>query len=384
MLGSRLLHALIMGPGIKDGVCHHRYRNPVPPRLRACSRSASYEGSSTVSMVTSVSVVIPTRDRSALLRQSLRSVLAQSDVSLEVIVVDDGSSDDTGAVVTAVDDLRVVLLRHDRSQGLSASRNHGAQEAKGEWLAFIDDDDLWAPRKLSGQVQAANASGRTWVYTGCVNVDDGLTILGGDPPPSPEEVVRLIYRRNVIPGGGSNVVLHRDAFRRAGPFNVSLRSAADWEMWIRLAKQGPPAWVPEPLMAYRYHSTNMSLDVDAMIEELATIEELHQIRIDWGRLHRWLAESFLRMDADGRALGQFARAALHGQARGVASDLAAILRRRVARLLGGRADKYLRRETSVDAAWLAEASTWLDELVVPTPFVGDRDAQGDVSRKAAQ
>jgi hypothetical protein len=128
----------------------------------------------------------------------------------------------------------------------------------------------------------------------------------------------------------------------------------------------------------------MSLDVDAMIEAVATIEELHQIRIDWGLLHRWLAESFLRMDADGRALGQFARAALHGQARGVASDLAAILGRRVARLLGGRADKYLRRETSLDAAWLAEASTWLDELVVPTPLVGDRDAQGDVSRKAAQ
>jgi glycosyltransferase involved in cell wall biosynthesis len=309
--------------------------------------------------VTGVSVIIPTRNRGLLLTTALRSVLWQREVSLEVIVVDDGSNDDTGAVVTAVDDPRVGLLRHDRSQGLSASRNHGAQEAKGEWLAFIDDDDLWAPRKLSGQIQAANASGRTWVYTGCVNVDDGLTILGGDPPPSPEEVARLIYRRNVIPGGGSNVVLHRDAFRRAGPFDVSLRRVEDWEMWIRLAKQGPPAWVPEPLMAYRYHSTNMSLDVDAMIEAVATIERRYGISILRGPLYRWIASSYLRTGQKAHWLKYLSLAATRGDVREVAGDIGIAVKWRVHRMLR-RPKPALADLPNPD--WTTQAQQWLDEL----------------------
>jgi hypothetical protein len=101
------------------------------------------------------------------------------------------------------------------------------------------------------------------------------------------------------------VALHCDAFRRAGPFNVSLRRAEDWEMWIRLAKQGPPAWVPEPLMAYRYHSTNMSLDVDAMMrrcDDRGAPPDQRRLRTAPSVACRVLPED----DADGRALGQLA------------------------------------------------------------------------------
>src|ERR687898_2985729 len=95
--------------------------------------------------VADVSVVVPTHDRPRLLMQTLGSILRQQAVDFEVIVVDDGSRDGTAEVVSWLGDARVRLLRHDRSKGVSAARNTGIAAAHGEWLAFCDDDDLWAP-----------------------------------------------------------------------------------------------------------------------------------------------------------------------------------------------------------------------------------------------
>jgi glycosyltransferase involved in cell wall biosynthesis len=311
--------------------------------------------------VTDISVVVPTHNRSAWLRQTLRSVLAQADVDLEVIVVDDGSTDDTGEMVGRLPDPRLALLRHDTSLGLSAARNHGAEEATGEWLAFIDDDDLWSPHKLNRQLLAANTAGCSWAYTGCVNVDSMLRILGGSPPPPPADVARRIFRSNLIPGGGSNVAVRRDAFRRVGPFDVGLKSAEDWEMWIRLAKQGPPAWVPEPLIGYRLHSTNMSLDAQAILDAIASIERRHGIRAARGPLYRWIAASCLRTGQRAAALKYFAFAAARGQARGVAADVRAAIGWRVDRALG-RTPKTLHELPHPE--WTAQAQGWLSELAL--------------------
>ena len=112
-----------------------------------------------------VSVIIATRNRSTLLAETLRSVLGQRGVDFEVIVVDEASTDDTAALLAALDDPRVRVIRHGEALGLSAARNHGAAEANGDWLAFIDDDDLWAPDKLARQLRAAEDARRDWVYT---------------------------------------------------------------------------------------------------------------------------------------------------------------------------------------------------------------------------
>jgi glycosyltransferase involved in cell wall biosynthesis len=118
-----------------------------------------------------VTVVVPTHDREALLRQTLGSILGQRGVDFEVIVVDDGSSDDTAAAVAGLGDPRVRLVRHGRPLGVAAARNRGIAEAAGAWLAFCDDDDLWAPDKLARQLQAATQTGANWVYTGEVHID---------------------------------------------------------------------------------------------------------------------------------------------------------------------------------------------------------------------
>jgi hypothetical protein len=111
-------------------------------------------------------------------------------------------------------------------------------------------------------------------------------------------------------------------------------------------------------MAYRVHPSNSSLDIAEIMRGTRLIEDLHDTTADWGRLHRWLGESCLRTGQRRAALGQYARAAMRGQARGVASDLAAILRRRLARRNGNADDA-----TSLSAgAWIDEASAWLREL----------------------
>jgi glycosyltransferase involved in cell wall biosynthesis len=306
-----------------------------------------------------VSVIVPTRNRSRLLATTLRSVLWQRDVELDVIVVDDASTDNTADVVAGFDDPRITIVRHAQPQGPSAARNRGVREARAEWIGFVDDDDVWAPDKLVRQVTVAEDTGRDWVYVGVVNIGSQLEIVSGNIPPTPDDVVDALPQYNPIPGGGSNVILRRRLFSQVRGFDERFPPCEDWEMWIRLARAGLPASVSLPLMGYRLHVESSSLDAERILRGARMIEQVHATTVDWGRLHRWLAESFLRTDAHGRALGQFARATVHGQARGVVSDLGAILRRRVSRAFGSRHSQAV---VGPEEAWMADALAWLNEL----------------------
>ena len=305
-----------------------------------------------------VSVIVPTRNRSALLATTLRSVLGQRDVDIDVIVIDEGSTDDTPAMLAALADERVRVIRHDVPAGVASARNCGVDAARGEWLAFIDDDDVWAPRKLAQQLHVAKTAGRDWAYAGSVAITDAGGIIDGRPPLGPEEVVAALPRYNAIPGGGSNVIMRRTAWTRVGPFDARLHNTEDWEMWIRLARDGMPACVCSPLVGYRVHGSNSSLDVAEIMRGTQLIEALHDTSADWGRLHRWLAESCLRRGQRRQAIGQFARAAVRGQAWGVVSDLGAVLRRRVMRRLPAGAAGTPRAHDP----WIAAAMEWLPAL----------------------
>ena len=136
-----------------------------------------------------VSVLIPTRNRCRRLFTTLRSALAQRKVNLEIVVVDDGSQDDTEKMVAGLGDPRIRLVRNDSPRGESGARNRGLEETRGVWVAFLDDDDLWAPDKLDRQLQALWDTRREWAYTGDIVVDGEFRILSGGPPPSPEEVI---------------------------------------------------------------------------------------------------------------------------------------------------------------------------------------------------
>jgi glycosyltransferase involved in cell wall biosynthesis len=205
-----------------------------------------------------VSVVIPTRDRWGFLsRHALPSALGQQDVELEVIVVDDASSDETANRLAEVADARVRVVRHDVPRRLPGARNAGAALASGSWLAFLDDDDVWSPVKLRRQIDAAQAGGRRWAYGRAVVTDAQLAVLDEDPFPAPRELPALLLEGNWIPGGGSNVVVRADLFLETGGFDEELRFFEDWDLWLRLLAVDAPEAVDEVVVGRVEHGANM-------------------------------------------------------------------------------------------------------------------------------
>jgi glycosyltransferase involved in cell wall biosynthesis len=305
-----------------------------------------------------VSVVIPTWNRSRLLRISIYSVLWQRDVDVEVIVVDDASTDGTAEMVSRLGDRRVRLVRQTSRGGVSAARNLGIAEASGGWVAFLDDDDLWGPQKLSLQLDAAARASAKWVYAGDVNVDEGLRVLTASHPPSPQKVMEGLPRYNPIPSGASNVVVRADALATIGPFDTELQRTEDWDMWIRLSRTGPPAWVPRPLVAYRFHAANIAEETTAIVEEAERLAVKYGMPVDRPAMQRRAAWISLRAGDRRRAVLHYARAVGMGDVKSIARAAVALVHpavgsERVFTLLGG-----MRK----DHPWRAEAQAWLDEL----------------------
>jgi glycosyltransferase involved in cell wall biosynthesis len=318
-------------------------------------------------------VVVPTHDRRRLLLQTLGSILRQRGVTFEVLVVDDGSCDGTADLVAGLRDGRVRLLRNDRPQGVAAARNQGIAEAAGEWLGFCDDDDLWAPDKLARQLQAARQTGREWVYGGAVRIDADQRIVSGTPPPAPEELARKIADFNVMPGGCSNAMASRAVLAAVGPFDDGYKHFADWDLWIRLARRGLPAWVPSPLTGYRIHGGNKSLDVAGMMADLKRIQDRHHTSVDMAAFCHYLAWLFLRAGRRRQALRYFFQAAARGEARPVARSLSSILSSRLARRLPlGR----LLTSGQPPPEWKNTAEVWLAELRPVHLSTSDRSGAG--------
>jgi glycosyltransferase involved in cell wall biosynthesis len=307
--------------------------------------------------VPEVSVVLPTHNRPRLLAMTLCSVLWQEGVDLEVVVVDDGSSVDVRAMVEGLGDARVRLVRHERPLGVSAARNRGVAEARGGWIAFLDDDDVWAPDKLLAQLGAAHAGGHGWAYVGAVNVTEELRVLGGGPPAPADEVVNHLHRANLIPGGCSGVAVRRDLLP-VQPFDGSYRHLADWDLWIRLARLGRPAGVGRPLVGYRIHGGNASLDTAGMVAELDVIEQRYGGPVDRARFYRHVARVSQRASRRGAAVRYYLQAAARDREyrrHSLTADLAEIaqgMRRRVRRRSGD----------AVQEGWIEQARPWLEEL----------------------
>jgi glycosyltransferase involved in cell wall biosynthesis len=319
-----------------------------------------------------VSVVIPTHNRSLLLPLTLRSVLWQRDVDLEVIVVDDHSEDDTFEFLRRVGDPRVRVFRHDAWRGVSAARNHGIQEARGRWVAFLDDDDLWSPQKLTWQLDAVRESRRKWAYGGTVEISVDNRVFDGRPPFTPEEVMEGVATRNLVHAGSSNVIVERDWLPRPA-FDGRLHHSPDWDLWIRLARQGPPACVQRPLLAYRLHPGNESLDMEGMFAEVDEIERRYGGPVDRSQYFRYLGTLSLKTGWNREAI-RFYRRALKASGGNYARTafvldvwevLTEALRARLAPV--GIRIPSLRWRGDVHGAWKAEAQAWIDQLIREEP-----------------
>lgn len=249
------------------------------------------------------SVVIPTHNRADLLERTLRSALDQRGVRHEVIVVDDGSADTTPAFLEGLTDPRLRTVRHDVAQGVARARNAGIAAARAPWVAFLDDDDLWAPTKLRRQLDAAARSGAGWVWTGMLSVDTQLNPLLVYRSPPPEGMAQRLLITSDIPAP-STVMVRTDLLRRLDGFDETLASPADWDLWIRLSRISPGAGVDEVLVAYVEHGANMLAGADDPYRarpEFDRIAAKHadlaaQAGVEFGHLwwNRWVASRHRR------------------------------------------------------------------------------------------
>jgi glycosyltransferase involved in cell wall biosynthesis len=294
-------------------------------------------------------------------------VLRQRDVGFEVIVVDEASTDDTAEVVAAFADPRIRLVRHERCLGVSAARNHGIAEARTDWLAFLDDDDLWAPDKLVLQLRAAKESGADWVYVGHVHINMNHKVTGGAPPLDPDEVLRQLGKSDVVPGGCSGVIVSKRGLAVAGEFDTRYQSLADWDLWLRLAGVGRPGWVRRPLVGYRLHGHQMSLDADRILAEFRILAR-NNSEANRALLDRYLGWWALRVGNHRRALKFFVHGGLQRRPEYPRAELASDLASWAQQVLDRCGFRRLRiakpaRLSDADRSWRDAGQAWVDELI---------------------
>jgi glycosyltransferase involved in cell wall biosynthesis len=203
-----------------------------------------------LSTVPLVSVIIPTYNRAAWVKEAAASVWAQTFRDYELIVVDDGSTDATlEALVSRGGQL--TLLRSEQRRGVSVARNRGVAAARGEWLAFLDSDDMWLPDKLARQVDYLRSRPDLAIcQTGEIWIRNGVRV---NPPTTHRKVTGDIFlpsleRCLVSP---SAVMLHRGLFEALGGFDETLPAAEDYDLWLRIAWREPVGLTPEPLVIKR-------------------------------------------------------------------------------------------------------------------------------------
>lgn len=187
-----------------------------------------------------VSVVICTFRRPHLVVRAIKSVLSQTYTNIEAIVVDDASRDETGAVVRAISDLRLRYIEHEGNKGLPAGRNTGIEAARGEFVAFLDDDDEWMRNKLKRQLHFLISQGCDAVLCGAVRSDGNIRLFGRSL------VTRNDLRRGnpFLPGSG---LLARKTILSKLRFDESLRQGEDWDMLIRISQDYQIGYVNEVL-----------------------------------------------------------------------------------------------------------------------------------------
>lgn len=209
-----------------------------------------------------ISVIMPTYNRARFLGDAIRSVLAQTLTDFEVIVVDDGSTDNTSEIVRAFADPRVKYLRQD-NQGPAGARNNGIRASTGEYVSFLDSDDTFLPRKLEIQARALDLEYDLGLVAGGYEfIDEGGRLLREERPwiGRPSLDLPTILLGGVAPVHA--VMVRREWLDRVGSFDASFRAAEDMDLWYRLSLAGCRMdWVPATVCRYRIHRRNMSRSV---------------------------------------------------------------------------------------------------------------------------
>lgn len=253
-----------------------------------------------------ISVIIPTYNYGRFIGEAIDGVLSQTILAGEIIVVDDGSVDETAAEVLKFGD-KVRYIRQENA-GVCSARNLGVANSTGEYIAFLDADDIWEPEKLEKQISKfAEDDDIGLVHCGMREFDSetGETVVmhleGGEGWVSKDIA---LWEKPVIIGPGGTTIIRRKVFEDVGGFDIELKNGEDWEFCFRVSRKYKIGFVAEPLVNYRTHSNNATKNIPEM--ERSTLRawakvfntddlELRSLRRrSYGNLHKVLAGSFLK------------------------------------------------------------------------------------------
>jgi glycosyltransferase involved in cell wall biosynthesis len=204
-----------------------------------------------------VTIVIPTYNRAALVQQAIASVIAQTYRSWELIIVDDGSDDGTRELINTITDPRIKLLTKPHAGNVALLRNAGVDEGSGEWLAFLDSDDIWIPQKLEIQVFSLLQEGKRWGYGGFESMNDDMQTIpnkAGQFRPMSGWIIKEVLTTEASVTIGT-LMIERTLFEEAGRFNedAKLIFREDYELVLRLALKSEALAVPDLLVRVREH-----------------------------------------------------------------------------------------------------------------------------------
>ncbi len=206
-----------------------------------------------------VSIILPTYNCAAFLPHSIGTILSQTYNSYEIIVIDDGSTDNTKEVLYPFMQ-RIKYIRSEQNKGLPTARNIGIRPAQGKYIAFIDADDLWLPEKLQTDIEYFETHPEvSMVYSKHINIDEKGDDLDGNTKrqlPSGNIFTQLFSVQNFIIT--SSVVVRKEVFETTGLFDEQLFNCQDWDMWLRIAFHFKVAGIDKPLVKYRHNPYSLS------------------------------------------------------------------------------------------------------------------------------
>jgi len=218
-----------------------------------------------------VSVIIPAFNSEQFIEETINSILKQTYKDFEIIVVDDGSKDGTPEVLEKYKDNLVYVRK--KNEGISLARNQGIKRARGEYIAFIDHDDLWLPEKLRKQVALLESDKNIGLcYSDAYVIDENKkrnNRLFEISPPQSGMVRERLFKENFIPI--LTAVVRRSVIDKTGLFDPKYKIAEDWDFFLRVAKRYKIGFINEPLAEYRIHRGSFSRQKDLAVSEAISI-----------------------------------------------------------------------------------------------------------------
>jgi glycosyltransferase involved in cell wall biosynthesis len=223
-----------------------------------------------------VSVIVPVYNRAHLVTETVISILGQTYRNIEIILINDGSTDNSLKIIEALQQEYpdVIRIVDQENQGQTVARNQGIKQALGKYIAFLDSDDLWAPGKLDLQIPLFD-EGVGLVYGGVELINEYGETTGFDAcdPAVQGNIYPQLLVKNRMTGG--SVVVLREALDRVGGFDPEFSAAENWDLWLRICKEYKVRLVNKPVVKYRQHQNNMSKDTMLMQDAKRQIMAKH-------------------------------------------------------------------------------------------------------------